>query len=64
MAGCPIRRARKAAVRDVEGSGGGVAFPYLPRVVGADKPPGWDRWLPAATRAVSLHSRRRCASWS
>jgi hypothetical protein len=48
MAGCPIRRARKTAARDAEGSGGGVAFLYLPRVVGADRPPGWDRWLPAA----------------
>jgi hypothetical protein len=24
-----------------------VAFPFLPRVTGDDKPPGWDRWSPA-----------------
>jgi hypothetical protein len=44
MAGCPMRRARKAGAPDAGESGSVVAFPYLPRVVGADKPPGWNGW--------------------
>jgi hypothetical protein len=42
MAGCPIRRARRAADGE-PGDGGGVAFSFLPRVGRADKPPGWNR---------------------
>jgi hypothetical protein len=47
MAGCPIRRARRAAAREAGESGSVVTFPYLPRVVGADKPPDWDQSSPA-----------------
>jgi hypothetical protein len=32
---------------DAGDSGSVVAFLYLPRVVGADKPPGWNGWLAA-----------------
>jgi hypothetical protein len=42
MAGSPLKRQRKAGVRHEDG--GVIAFPFLRRVAGADKPPGWDRW--------------------
>ena len=45
MPGCPIRRARQAAVRDANGEV--VAFPFLTKVSGADKPRGWSRWSAA-----------------
>jgi hypothetical protein len=44
MASCPIKRARKASARNADGEV--VAFPFLRRVAGADKPPGWNRWSP------------------
>lgn len=65
MAGCPIRRARKAVVRDQRGSV--IAFPFLPRVAGADKPPGWNRWSAAEKvehlLGMSLDQAHNILSW-
>jgi hypothetical protein len=43
MAGSPLKRQRKAGVRDEDGRI--IAFPYMPRV--ADLPPGWRHFSPA-----------------
>jgi hypothetical protein len=43
MAGSPLKRRRKAGVRDEDGRI--IAFPYMPRV--ADLPPGWRHFSPA-----------------
>ena len=43
MAGSPLKRQRKAAVRTDDGSV--IAFPRMPRV--ADLPRGWRHWSPA-----------------
>ncbi len=61
----PDQRARKASVRDA--SGEVVPFPYLPRVTGADKPPGWNRWSPAEKvehlLGMSLDQAHNILSW-
>lgn len=46
MPGSPIKSARKVGAVDPT-TGEVVAFPFLPPVTGASKPPGWNRWPPA-----------------
>src|SRR5262245_44231299 len=46
MPGSPLKRQRKTGAVD-PATGELVAFPFLPRVTGADKPPGWNRWSAA-----------------
>ena len=45
MASSPMRRLRKTAAVDQDGSV--VTIPRLPPVAGTDKPAGWDRWSDA-----------------
>ena len=63
LAGCPIRKARKAAVRDNDGRV--IAFPYMPRV--AQLPRGWRRWSPAEKiehlLVMSLDQGHEILSW-
>ena len=61
----PDQEARKATVRGDTGEV--VAFPYLPRVVGADKPPGWTRWSKAEKvehlLGMALDRIHDCLAW-
>jgi hypothetical protein len=61
MAGCPIRRARKAGVLTDDGSI--VAFPYMPRV--ADLPPGWRHFTTAQKmeHLIGLDRWYEISSW-
>jgi hypothetical protein len=65
MAGCPIRRARERGVPDKDGDV--VAFPFLPHVTGASKPPGWSRWSPVEKiehlLGMSLDQAHDILSW-
>jgi hypothetical protein len=65
MAGCPMRRARKANVRDA--SGEVVVFPFLTKISGADKPRGWNRWSAAEKvehlLGISLDRMHDYLSW-
>ena len=55
LAGSPLKRQRKAGVRDAGRSV--IAFPYMPRV--ADLPPGW-RHFSAAQKIEHLIGLGRC----
>ena len=66
MTGSPMRRLRQSGALDPD-TGEVIVIPRLPRVAGASKPPGWDRW-PAAEKAehllgLSLDRMRDYLSW-